>query len=184
MIISLCGKSCAGKTTIAHELIKIYGGNGIHIDIDKIGHKVLTIDEVKQKLVNTFGSVTTNNEIDRQKLGPIVFTSTKKMEQLTEITWGYMEQEIDKSIEENKDKIIVLDWALLPKTKYFRKSDVRVLLDVDYETRKKRALTRDHITEEQFELREQASLEYDKMSFNFILKEVNDHKLKGIGVRV
>lgn len=184
MLISLCGKSCAGKTTIAHELINIYGGDGIQIDIDRIGHKVLTIKEVKEQLVNAFGNITTNGEIDRKKLGPIVFSSPKQMERLTAITWKYMEQEIDKTIEENKDKIIVLDWALLPKTKYFGESEFRVLLDVDYETRKKRALMRDHISEEQFELREQASMQYDKTDFNFVLNETNYKDLKEMGKKL
>ena len=178
MIIGLCGKSCSGKTTLANDLIHIYDGNGIHLNIDKIGHQALEVPEIKERLVKTFGDITTEGKIDRKKLGKIVFASTEEMEKLTTITWGYMEQEIEKILEENKDKIIILDWQLLPKTKFFKGSDITILLDVDYETRKKRAIERDHITEEMFDLREQASIQYDKTSFDVVLKEINYEKLK------
>ena len=41
------------------------------------------------------------------------------MNRLEEITWSFMEQEIDTIINNNKDKIILLDWLLLPRTKFF-----------------------------------------------------------------
>ncbi len=178
MIIGLCGKSCSGKTTLANDLIHIYDGNGIHLNIDKIGHQALEVPEIKETLVKTFGNITTEGEIDRKKLSQIVFASTEEMDKLTTITWRYMEQEIEKVLEENKDKIIILDWQLLPKTKFFKGSNITILLDVDYETRKKRAIERDHITEEMFDLREQASIQYDKTSFDVVLKEINYEKLK------
>ena len=39
--------------------------------------------------------------------------------------------------------------------------DVKILLDIPYEIRKKRAMKRDNITEEAFDLREQASINFD-----------------------
>ena len=184
MIIGLCGKSCSGKTTLANDLIDIYGGNGIHVDIDKIGHKALTVPEIKKKLIEVFGDITTDGEIDRKKLGPIVFSSDTEMDKLTGITWEYMEKEIDRIITENEDKIVILDWQLLPKSKFLKEADITILLDVDYETRKKRALERDNITEEKFDLREQASIDYDKSSFDLVLNEVNYEKLKEMVKRI
>ena len=95
-----------------------------------------------------------------------------------------MEQEINRIMIENKDKIIILDWQLLPKTKFFKESNLTILLDVDYETRKKRALERDHISEEKFDLREQASMEYDKALFDFVLNEVNYERLKEMVMKI
>jgi len=178
MIIVLCGKSCSGKTTLANDLIHIYGGNGMHLNIDKIGHQALEVPEIKERLVETFGNITTEGKVDRRKLSSIVFSSTEAMEKLTSITWGYMEQEIDKILEINHDKIMVLDWQLLPKTKFFKDANIRILLDVPYEVRKKRAMERDHITEEVFDLREQASIQYDNTSFDFVLNEIHYERLK------
>lgn len=184
MIIGLCGKSCSGKTTLANDLIHIYGGNGIHVDIDKIGHQALKVPKIKEELVETFGDITTRGEIDRKKLGPIVFSSDIKMDQLTSITWKYMEQEIERMITENQDKMIILDWQLLPKSKFFQAADMTILLDVDYEIRKKRALERDHITAGEFDLREQASIKYDSSSFDLVFHEVNYEKLKEMVKRI
>ena len=172
MIISICGKSGSGKSTLAKKIIE-ERKNVIHIDIDKIAHQVLTIPIVKQQLQEQFKDVLTDNEVDRKKLGPIVFSSTKNMDILTRITWPHMEQEIDRIISENKDKIIILDYLLLPKTKYFEQSDLKILLDIPKDIRKQRILKRDNITEDKFDLRDSSSIEYDKDGFDFIISSDN-----------
>ena len=178
MIICICGKSGSGKSTVA-KLIQEERPNSIHIDIDKIGHKSHTDEKVRQELITIFGEVIlTNNNIDRKKLGKIVFSNKEAMKKLESITWNYMEQKIDEIINNNKDKIIILDWLLLPKTKYFETSDLRILVDIPYEIRKQRVLKRDNITKEQFELREKNTIEYDKNKFEYILEENNIDKIK------
>ena len=172
MIISICGKSGSGKSTLAKRIIE-ERKNVIHIDIDKIAHQVLTIPIVKQQLQEQFKDVLTDNEVDRKKLGPIVFSSTKNMDILTQVTWPHMEQEIDRIISENKDKIIILDYLLLPKTKYFEQSDLKILLDIPKDIRKQRILKRDNITEDTFDLRDSSSIEYDKDEFDFIISSDN-----------
>ena len=172
MIISICGKSGSGKSTLAKRIIE-ERKNVIHIDIDKIAHRVLTIPIVKQQLQEQFKDVLTDNEVDRKKLGPIVFSSTKNMDILTQVTWPHMEQEIDRIISENKDKIIILDYLLLPKTKYFEQSDLKILLDIPKDIRKQRILKRDNITEDKFDLRDSSSIEYDKDEFDFIISSDN-----------
>ena len=172
MIISICGKSGSGKSTLAKKIIE-ERKNVIHIDIDKIAHQVLTIPIVKQQLQEQFKDVLTDDEVDRKKLGPIVFSSTKNMDILTRITWPHMEQEIDRIISENKDKIIILDYLLLPKTKYFEQSDLKILLDIPKDIRKQRILKRDNITEDKFDLRDSSSIEYDKDEFDFIISSDN-----------
>ena len=172
MIISICGKSGSGKSTLAKKIIE-ERKNVIHIDIDKIAHQVLTIPIVKQQLQEQFKDVLTDNEVDRKKLGPIVFSSTKNMDILTQVTWPHMEQEIDRIISENKDKIIILDYLLLPKTKYFEQSDLKILLDIPKDIRKQRILKRDNITEDKFDLRDSSSIEYDKDEFDFIISSDN-----------
>ena len=162
MIIGICGKSGSGKSTLARQIIK-HNKNAIHLDIDKIGHQVLLIDEVKNELEKSFGnSIIQGNNIDRKKLGEIVFASRKKMKKLSDITWKYMQIEIDNFLSENKDNIVILDWILLYISKYFNMCDIKILLDVPYEVRKQRAMKRDNISKEAFALREKASIEFDK----------------------
>lgn len=100
------------------------------------------------------------------------------MEKLSDITWKYMQIEIDKILNLNKDKIIILDWLLLLNTKYFDMCDVKILLDVSYDVRKKRAMKRDNITEEDFDLREQASIDFDETLFDYVFKADDEKKVE------
>ena len=173
MIICICGKSCSGKSTLSMKIASIFD-NSVYVDIDKIGHSVLNIKKVQNELINNFGKeIITNNIVNRKKLGSIVFNSKTEMEKLTDITWKYMEKEIDKIIEENQDKMIIMDYLLLPKTKYFKISNLRILLDIPYHIRKERALMRDKITSDEFDLREKNSMEYNINDFNYVLKNTN-----------
>lgn len=180
MIIGICGKSGSGKSTIAKQITSRYK-NAVHLDIDKIAHKSHQDEEVKQKIISTFTeAVFTNNEIDRKKLGRIVFVSKEKMKLLEEITWEFIEKEIDNFINKNKDKIIILDYILLPLTKYFDKCNIKILLDIPYHIRKQRVLSRDDITEEQFDLRDSAAIQYEVSDFDIVLTNEKEDILRRI----
>jgi dephospho-CoA kinase len=171
MIIGICGKSGCGKSTLANEIIELTNNKAIHLDIDKVGHSVLLLPEVKEELINSFGeSIIKEDFVDRKKLGEIVFTSRNEMNKLSNIVWDYMQIEIDKFLNLNKDKIIILDWLLLSITKYFDICDIKILLDIPYEVRKQRAMKRDNITEKEFDLREKASINFDESTFLYVLK--------------
>ena len=177
MIIGICGKSGSGKSTLARKILENHK-DAIHVEIDKVGHNALMNDKVKEELIKSFGEdVIKNTCVDRKKLGDIVFNSRHEMDKLTDITWGFMQRELDSIIASNKDKIIILDWLLLPKTKYFDMCDIKVLLDVDYKIRKQRCLLRDNISEEAFDLRDNSSIEYDD-NFDFIIHDSNELDLE------
>lgn len=182
MIIGICGKSGSGKSTIAKQIISKYK-TAVHLDIDKIAHKSHKDKEVKRKIINIFSkSILTDNEIDRKKLGKIVFSSKIKMKLLKEITWEYMQKEIDNFINENKDKIIILDYILLPLTKYFNKCNIKILLDIPYSIRKQRVLNRDNIDEEEFDLRDSASIQYNENDFDIVISNEEENILRRIKI--
>ena len=177
MIIGICGKSGSGKSTLANQIIELTNNKAIHLDIDKVGHSVLLLPEVKEELINSFGeSIIKENIVDRKKLGEIVFNSRNEMNKLSDITWQYMQLEIDYFLNLHKDKIIILDWLLLSISKYFDMCDIKILLDIPYEIRQQRAIKRDNITEEAFDLREKASISYDESDFDYVLK-ANDKEM-------
>lgn len=176
MIISICGKSGSGKSYVAN-LLTSYNSNIVLLKIDEIGHNSLKNEEVKLNLISTFGSfIIEKNEIDRKKLGNLVFNNKYNMKLLEKITWNLMEKEIDFFINENKNKIIILDYFYLPFTKYFDISKIKILVDAPYELRLLRAKNRDNITEEQFKLRESASMNYNKKIFDYVINNYNIDK--------
>ena len=173
MIISIVGLSGSGKSLISLTL-ESYNPRIIHIDIDKIGHSSHQNPEVLKKLINTFGhDILTSGVIDRKKLGKIVFNSKEAMKLLEDITWSFMEEQIDKIVENNKDKIIILDWLLLPRTKYFYQSDLRILVKAPLQTRIERAIKRAGITKEKFLEREAASPSIDESKFEYVINNIN-----------
>ena len=179
MIIGICGKSGSGKTTLAKNIIDLSNYSAIHLDIDKVGHRALMTDEAKKELIKEFGKqIISDNIVNRKKLGDIVFNSRDKMQKLTDITWKHMKIEIDKFIDDNKNKIVILDWLLLPKTEYFDMCDIKILLDIPYEVRKDRAIKRDNITSEAFDTREKASIDYDKDKFDYILTNAEKENIR------
>lgn len=179
MIIGICGKSGSGKSTLAQQIVKMYDHKAIHLDIDTVGHNALMIDKVKEELEHTFGSlIMTEGNVDRKKLGNIVFNSRREMQKLTDITWQYMQIGIDEILNTHRNQVIILDWILLPQTKYFSMCDLKILLDIPYEIRKQRAIKRDHISQEAFGLREKASIDFDPEDFDQVLKTDAIDKMK------
>lgn len=175
MLICITGKSGSGKSYISNLITK--NNDMAYLSIDEVGHDSLLNIEVQKALLETFGQeLFRDAEVDRRKLSELVFNSRDNMKKLTDITWKYMEQYIDMFIENNKEKTIVLDWILLPQTKYFKMSNIKVLVDVPYEIRLERAMTRDNITQEAFEKREKASIEYDKDKFDYIIDNTDFSK--------
>ncbi len=174
MYIGICGLSGSGKSSLAKYLLEKHN-NYLYIDIDKIGHEVNELPEVKEELVRTFGDVLTNNEIDRKKLGRIVFSNKDKMKLLEDITWKYMEREIDNRIGDNPN--VIFDWMLLPRVKYFNKCGLKILLDINVDIRRERIMKRDNISIDYFNLREASSYNYNYDDFDIILHDNNYEKL-------
>ena len=105
MIIGICGKSGSGKSTVA-RLIAESKTNAVYCDIDKIGHYSLTVKEVKEEAVRCFGErILTDGNIDRKKLGKLVFSSKERMEELAQITWKPMQEVIDSIIQDSENKM-------------------------------------------------------------------------------
>lgn len=168
MIIGITGKSGSGKSTIAN----IIGGLNKDIKVvhvDDIGHEVLTYKNVIKEMIKAFGLsiIDSNGNIDRKKVGELVFNNRHKMQILTDITWKHMDKIINDIIKNNN--FVILDWILLPETKYFKMCDVKILVDATYEIRKAKAISRDHISEEKFDEREKASIEYDPTIFDYVI---------------
>jgi dephospho-CoA kinase len=99
-VIGLTGGIGSGKSTVACFMQEL--GAKV-IELDKVGHEAMKSGtKAWQLLVNEFGKdiIAANGEIDRSKLGEIVFGDGKALERLNEI----IHPEIDKIIEQRLEE--------------------------------------------------------------------------------
>jgi dephospho-CoA kinase len=178
MIIGIAGKSGSGKSTYAKFLSSIMT-NAVHIDIDKIGHEALEEPVIKSTLLNIFGNKILDSEgkiIRNTLLADTVFNSRRneKGKVVSDIVWNYMDKKITEIICNNNSKNIdtILDWILLPHTKYFALCDKKILMIIPKDTRKKLVMARDNISKDYFNKRELASIEYNRDDFNYIIENI------------
>jgi dephospho-CoA kinase len=91
MIVGVTGKYCAGK----NEVVRIFEEAGYPvIDVDRIGHKAL--EARRAEVLRRFGQkiLLPNGEIDRKRLGSIVFRRREDLKALEEIVHPDMVQSV------------------------------------------------------------------------------------------
>lgn len=171
-IIGITGKQGSGKSTFA--LLLSQKLNCQYVDIDKISHEALTQPDIISSLIDEFGTDILNDStsIDRKKLGAIVFDQKDKLKILEDLTYSYMQKCLDNILSKDYD-FIILEYILLPITKYWNKCDFKVLVKSEDFKRKVKVIQRDNISEEYFVKRDSASIDYSCFDFDYIFE--NDY---------
>lgn len=116
-MIGLTGKYCAGKNHVASR----FEFRGIPvIDVDKLGHEA--IDSSHDTLLECFGTgiVGTSGDIDRKRLGAIVFSDAVQLARLEAIVHPKMVETCIRLLEDYRMQgygCVVLNAALLHRMK-------------------------------------------------------------------
>ncbi len=121
MIIGITGPIGSGKTTVA-KLFSRHWYN--RIDADEIGHQILKKNSiVYKKIIQELGNkiLDKNKNIDREKLGNIVFNNSIKLKGLNSIMHPIIINEIKNKIKKikvecGKKTKIIIDAPLLLET--------------------------------------------------------------------
>lgn len=178
-IIGVTGKSGSGKTTFAKLLAKKL--NCEYVDIDKINHMLLEKLEIIRILCEKFGNeiLDESGKIDRKKMGNIVFSNEEDMKELVKITEADAYKELDTILVNSNNNAIVLEWINLPTIKYWQNCDTKILVKADNIKRRNKVLERDNISEEYFEKRDSAAIEYEENEFDYIFENsYNEQEMK------
>lgn len=115
-VIGLTGGIGSGKSTVSRFLAEL---GAVIIDADKVGHEALKPDtQLWQKVVAAFGTgiLKPNREIDRKKLGKIVFANPEALARLNQIMHPPMYQLVKAQLEEYRrqgGEVVVLEVPLL-----------------------------------------------------------------------
>jgi dephospho-CoA kinase len=116
LVIGLTGNFGTGKTTVSQILAEL---GATVIDADKLGHELLQPNnQTYGEIVATFGKyiLKHNGEIDRKKLGKLVFADTAALTRLNQITHPRIYEIVRQKIEEYREagaRVIALEAALL-----------------------------------------------------------------------
>ena len=146
VVIGLTGGIASGKSTVSSLLEKL--GASV-IDVDLIGREVVQKGEkAYNEIVKHFGYsiLFTNGEINRKKLGDIVFSNPGELQVLNKITHPEIIKRVAKKIKEYKKNgvlDIVVDAAILIEMGLDKYCDSIWLIHVDKETQLNRLIERD-----------------------------------------
>lgn len=108
-IIGLTGNIGTGKSVV-RRMLEHLGAYGI--DADAISHRAISRDApCFNDIVKTFGShiLTNDGQIDRKKLGRIVFNDDDALAKLESIVHPLVEQAVDIIIKRSGQKVVVIE---------------------------------------------------------------------------
>ena len=182
-VIGLTGGIGTGKTSVSNILSSL---GASMINADKIGHKIYEPNsEGWMEVVNAFGKeiLNENQEIDRKKLGSIVFKDKKYLDQLNSITHPRIYSEIESELQtlsNNNVTVSVVEAALLIEAKWTSLAD-QVWITVSKEnTIYKRLEKRDGLNIESIKARISSQMpSKEKLKFADVIIK-NDSSIKDL----
>ena len=186
-IVGITGGSGCGKSTIA-DIFKSLGA--YVIDADVIARQVtLKGSPALYEIVEKFGKDILNDDdtLNRKKLGSIVFGSEDMLSVLNNIIHKYIDERILKEVDDAKTnkliKLIVIDAAVLHKSKAFELCDEIIAVTCSRDLQIKRIMARDGIDLEQAEKRigcQMTDKQYESLATITISSNQGKEKLREI----
>lgn len=182
MIIGITGNSGTGKTKISKILAEKI--NAEIIDADKTV-KEMTNTETKYliEIIKLFGKeILTENKLNRKKLAEIIYSDNSKKEQLNNLTYKYVVDEIENKIKKIENKNIIIDAPLLFESKLDKICNFTISVLAEKEIKLDRICKRDNISKETAEARLniQENDEYYIQKSDYVIK--NNRKIDEINL--
>jgi len=161
--LAITGNIASGKSLAE----KFFESKGISvIDTDEIVHNLLHKDKtVIAKVTALFGQnvLGENGEINRKKVAGIVFGDKNKLTQLEKILHPEVKNEVDRFFEAHKSKkIVAVSVPQLYETGWEVYFDRVLLVTSDENTRLKRLMARNNISQEEAEIRIKSQLSQEE----------------------
>jgi len=185
IIIGLTGGIASGKSTVLKEF-KHLGARVV--DADKISREIIRPRlPAWKKIVRKFGRaiLRKNNQLDRKKLGRIVFSNVSKRKILERITHPVIISEIKKQVKkfvkESKKAIIMIDTPLLFEAKLEKMTDKVIVVWCTKKCQIERLLKKTSLNRPEIEKRIKAQMPIDikKKKADFLINNCyNITKLK------
>ena len=142
MILGITGGTGCGKTTL---LRCIAAQGGLILDCDAIYHELLKTDKTLLNAIEArFPGCVDNGVLQRKKLGNLVFSDEKALNDLNQITHSAVKAEVLRRLA-HKPKLAAIDAIALFEGGLAELCDVTVAVTAPEEDRIRRLMTRDGI---------------------------------------
>ena len=177
-LAGLTGGIATGKTTVAN----LFREKGIYIiDADLIAREVVKKGMPAWRMIKEeFGDeiLREDGELDRKKLGSIVFSSKEKIQKLNSIVHPFVRERMMEEIERaiSMEKNILLDIPLLFENGIHQWLRPVILVYAPLEVQIERLMKRDGLSREECEkrIRAQMSIEEKKKLADYIIDNSSD----------
>ena len=145
MIIGITGGTGCGKTSLLNQIRDL---GGVVLDCDEIYHRLLKTDPALLSAIESrFPGTVADGQLNRKKLGELVFSDESALLDLNHITHSAVKQEVLRQLEE-KPKLAAVDAIGLFEGGLAELCDVTVAITAPAEIRIARLMSRDGIPEE------------------------------------
>lgn len=145
MIIGITGGTGCGKTTLL-ELIREQGG--LVLDCDAVYHELLQTDKaLLDAIENRFPGTVEGGQLQRKKLGAIVFSDKEALQDLNRITHGAIRAEVLRRLED-RPALAAVDAIGLFEGGFAKLCKLTVAVTAPVEDRVQRLMARDNISRE------------------------------------
>lgn len=165
-VIGLTGNIACGKSTVS-DMLKELGA--YIIDADIVAREVVEQGKPAWAMIKEeFGEeyIGEDGELNRKKLGQLVFGDPKALDQLNKIIHPIIvqtiEEELHKLCVEGTHEAVVIDAALLIETGCHRLVDQIWLVTLPYEIQLMRLIRRDGLTEKEARQRIESQMPQEK----------------------
>jgi dephospho-CoA kinase len=148
--VGLTGNIGAGKTTVA----KIFENNyGIPVFYsDECAREAENVHHIRKQFIEIVGEeILVDGQIDRNKLRQIVFNNKEIIEKVNQLISPYIMEEFNKFVELKRkegDLVVVCESAILIEKGAMGAFDVIITVVADKQTRLKRTMLRDGLSED------------------------------------
>ena len=145
LIIGITGGTGCGKTTLLNVIAE---KGGMILDCDAVYHHLLTTDDtLLNAIAQRFPGTVENGQLQRKKLGSIVFADKEALQDLNSITHSAVKAEVLRQLE-SKPRLAAIDAIALFEGGLAELCDATVAVTAPEEVRVRRLMLRDNIPED------------------------------------
>ncbi len=149
MIFGITGQTGSGKSTVSEQF------RALGVDVLDADFAARVVCEpgtpCLAEIIESFGRdmLLPNGELNRRRLGAVVFSDPEKLERLSKITHYYIREWVLQKIRQSKSMLCAIDGAVLIGSNMESLCRAMVAVVAEPDIRKKRIMARDGLSEEE-----------------------------------